>query len=111
MDRNFAANQASVTIEMESKWFKVEGHVKTLISKDFFTNPSLGWCTGRTYHNEDGVLTFRVTYSNCGTPGDFRYNAVATTARFADLIESKTGKRARVDATIWTKEGNHSFSA
>jgi len=108
MDRNFAANQASVTIKA-----KVEPSlcVRTLLSKEFFTNPSLGWCTGRTYSSQGDELVFSVTYSNCGTPGDFRYNAVATTARFADFIEEETGERVAVGATIWTKEGNHSFSA
>jgi len=94
MDRNFAANRASVTI-------------KVAVDKRFFTNPSLGWCTGRTYNTRDGVLTFSVSYSNCGTPGDFRYNAVATTARFADFIEKTEGERRVVNATVWTKEGNH----
>ncbi len=105
MDRNFAANRASVTIKVAVD--KSTNFVPTLLGKEFFTNPSLGWCTGRTYNTRDGVLTFSVSYSNCGTPGDFRYNAVATTARFADFIEKTEGERRVVNATVWTKEGNH----
>tara|TARA_Y100000593_G_scaffold4213_4_gene8354 strand:- start:12243 stop:12602 length:360 start_codon:yes stop_codon:yes gene_type:complete len=119
MDRNFAANRASVTIKVSrySPWcyrlgvYKGTNYVPTLLSKEFFTNPSLGWCTGRTYNTRDGILTFSVSYSNCGTPGDFRYNAIATTARFADFIEETEGERWLVNATVWTKEGNHDFSA
>lgn len=116
MDTNFAANRAAIEIRVLHKNLVWPARLTGLaISEKYFADSKFAWLTGRTYRSDKDEWVFNASFSNIGSPGEFRSRAVEKVAQLSSEVNGRDGAnlpgRVVFRTTIWTTEGNHKFEA